>query len=84
MIRMNNCFEFFNDMQKTMEKNAIAVIVYHLRIFAKFRSEQRKATEKFEKKSSLASPGRKKTNSGLTNEPRARDSKLAASKTGNT
>lgn len=45
LIKMNNCFEYFSEIQTRMETNAIRVIVYYMRKFTALRAVQRKKEE---------------------------------------
>ena len=42
MFKMNNCFEYFQKMQKDIEAKAHQVIVYHMRKWVKRRKEEMK------------------------------------------
>ena len=47
---MNNCFAYFDAIQNEMQTNAIYVIVYHMRKYAKLREEQRELEAEQERK----------------------------------
>ena len=42
VFRMNNCFEYFNNIQVKLQTDAIAVIIRHMREYVKARKEERK------------------------------------------